>query len=175
MRMNSLSAGALLAAALAVGLGQDVIAKPGTHSAADIAAIHDYTLTPGFLNKWKAMAADPEAPACSLMTLNLHGDSLNEVIDEYDARPGNHAYLRRHGLSSREMILGTSILAAAALQEIQRSHPGYVKGDASRLVSPQNMAFYQAHEEEIHALMQKAGQARLRQNGGELADCMKSK
>lgn len=93
MRMNSLSAGALLAAALAVGLGQDVIAKPSTHSAADIAAIHDYTLTPDFLNKWKAMAADPEAPACSLM-------QQHQIRWTFTGKCGRRGSLRKvsHGL-----------------------------------------------------------------------------
>ena len=98
MRINSLFASSLLAAALSMGIGSPAIAKPG-NSAADVAAIHDYTLTTGFLEKWEAIATDPAAPSCSLMTLNLHGDSLNEMIANYDARPGNHAYLSSHGLS----------------------------------------------------------------------------
>lgn len=141
--MNSLSGGALLTAALAVGFGQDVIAKPATHSAADSAAIDDYTLTPGFLNKWKAMVADSEAPACSLMVLNLHGDSLNEVIDEYDARLGIHAYLSNHGLGFREMILGDFDTRCGGASGNSAEPPRVQQGDASRLVSPQNMAFYQ--------------------------------
>ena len=36
------------------------------------------------------------------------------------------------------------------------------------MVSAKNLAFYEAHKDEIHALMQKAGSDRLRRNGGKL-------
>lgn len=173
MRLTSLLAGTALTVTLALTFSTRALALPAEHSAADIATVHDYTLTSSFLDKWEAISKDPNAPACTLMTLNLHGDSLSEAISEYDARPGNHNYLASHGLTSRDMILGTSALAAAAMQEMQAKHPEFVKGNAARLVSPQNMAFYQGHKDEIHSLMQKVGKARLSQNGGKLPDCAK--
>lgn len=173
MQLTSLLAGTALTAMLALNWSSGAIALPAQHPAADIAAMHDYILTTGFLDKWKAIAQDSGAPKCSLMTLNLHGDSLDQNIADYDARPGNHAYLASHGLTAREMILGTWTLAAAGMREVQRARPGIVKGNANRLVSVENMAFYQSHKDEIHEFMRKLGMQQLQRDGVKLPDCAK--
>lgn len=173
MRLIPLLAANALAATLSLTCSPTVSARSAQPSSADAQAFHDYTLTEGFLKKWEATMVDPNKPTCSLMTLNLQGDSLDEMISKYDARPGNHAYLASQGLTSREMILGTMTMAAAAMQEMSGIAPEMVEGNGGVQVSEQNMAFHQSHKAEVHKFMQKVGKERLRQGGGKLPDCAK--
>lgn len=174
--IHGLSCAALtltLALAVSPGAAAAPAAAAQQPSATDIAGFRNYTLTTGFLDKWKAIAADQKAPKCELALLNMRSSSLDQAIAEYDARPGVHTYLVRHGLTAREMFLGSTMLTAAAMQEIQRKAPNLVHGKVTLMVSPANTAFYQAHQPEIHQFMQKLGRQQLHRDGGKLPDCVK--
>lgn len=171
MRFIPSLAATMLVAVSSLAFNPVASARALQHSSADAKAWHDFTLTDGFLKKWEAVMSDPKAPTCSLMTINLKGGSLSERISHYDARPGNHAYLARHGLTAREMVLGTFTMAAAAMQEMSSGHPGLIEGNSGMQVSARNMAFHRSHKAEIQRFMQKIGQQRLRRDGGTLPNC----
>jgi len=166
MRLITLFTSTMLTTALAFGSTATAQSAPQGDS-----AVPEYTLTTDFVDKWEAVANDPSAPICNLMTMNLKSTTAQAAIAEYDARPGNHAYLASHGLSARDMVLGTATLAAAAMQEMQGQHPEMGAGKPVRQVSAQNMAFYQSHKDGIHEVMQQAGKARMQRNGGKLPNC----
>lgn len=171
MLPNRYLAAALLAATLAFASLSPARADSNQPSAADLAAFRSYTLTSGFLDKWKAIAADPKAPQCNLTTLTLHEKSLDGMVREYDARPGVHAYLASRGLTAREVILATSTMTAAAIQDVREKHPELAQGMTTRQpVSAANMAFYREHRDELHQFMQRIAQQRLHENGGKV-DC----
>lgn len=167
MRLIPMLAATVFATALFVTCSPTVFARPAQPSRADLKTLHNYTLTEGFLNKWEAIMADPIKPTCSLMTINLQGNSLDQKISKYDARPGNHAYLASHGMTSREMVLGTTMMALADMQEMSNNAPDMVEGNAGMQVSAQNMAFHRSHKDEVLKTMQKASTAR----GGKIPDC----
>jgi hypothetical protein len=140
-------------------------------SAADLAAFRNYTLTTGFLDKWKAIAQDPKAPQCNLTTLTLHANTLDGMTREYDARPGIHGYLASHGLTAREVILALSTLTAAGIQDLRETHPELAQGSTNQPVSAANMAFYREHRDELHQFMQRLAQQRLHAAGGKGPAC----
>lgn len=159
MRLIPLLVATALATTLSFTCLRTASAQSAQPSAADAQTLHDYTLTDAFLAKWEAIMADPNKPTCSLMTLDLRGNSLDERIAEYDARPGNHAYLSRQGLTARDMVLGSTVMALSGMQEMSTSAPGMTEGQAGLQVSAQNMAFHRSHKEEVMKTMQKASAA----------------
>ncbi len=165
MLLNRSLAVAILATALTLGSTTPARAADQL-SAADLAAFRNYTLTTGFLDKWKAINEDPKAPQCNLTTLTLHAKTLDGMVREYDARPGMHAYLASHGLTAREVVLALSNLTAAGIQDLREKHPGIAQGTTSLPVSAANMAFYRQHGDELHQFMQHLAQQRLHANGG---------
>lgn len=169
MRLILLLAATALAATLSLTCSTTVSARQAQPSSADLQTLHDYTLTEGFLKKWEAVMVDPNKPTCNLMTLNLQGNSLDEKISEYDARSGNHAYLAKQGLTSREMLLGTLTMAGAGMQEMLKNAPDMAEGNGGMQVSAKNMAFHQSHKGEIMKVMQTASAAR----GGKMPNCAK--
>jgi prolyl oligopeptidase PreP (S9A serine peptidase family) len=169
MRLIPLLAATALAATLSLTCSPAVSARQTQPSSADLQTLHDYTLTEGFLKKWEAMMVDPNKPTCNLMILNLQGNSLDQQISKYDARPGNHAYLAKQGLTSREMVLGTLTMAVAGMQEMLKNAPDMAKRNGGMQVSAKNMAFHQSHKGEIMKVMQSASQAR----GGKIPNCAK--
>jgi hypothetical protein len=170
MLRKQLLVAALLATAFFVGATAH--ADSAQPSATDVAAFRNYTLTTSFLEKWKAVAEDPKAPQCNLTTLTLHGKSLDAMVREYDQRPGVHASLESHGLTAREVILATSTLTAAGIQDVREKHPGIAaQGISAQSVSAANMAFYRAHHDELHQLMQRIAQQRLHAEGGKGTVC----
>lgn len=160
MRLIPFLATTALAATLLLSCGPAASAQSAPPSDPDVQTLQNYTLTEGFLTKWKAVMMDPSAPTCNLMTLSLRGNSLDEKIATYDARPGNHDYLASKGLTSREMVLGTTTMALAGMQEMSLRAPDGVEGDASIQVSAKNMAFHRSHKTEVTNTMQSASKAR---------------
>lgn len=169
MRLIPLLAATALAATLSLTCSPTLSARQAQPSSADLKTLHDYTLTEGFLKRWEAIMVDPNKPKCSLRALKLHGNSLDEEISEYDARPGNHAYLEKHGMTSREMVLGTMTMAGAGMQEMQNQAPEMVEGNGGMQIRAKNMAFHQRHKGEIMKVMQSASRAR----GGKMPNCAK--
>lgn len=145
-------------------------------SAADLAALHSFTLNDTFLGKWLAIAADPKAPVKSIDLMTLNQDDQQKSLDgmaaTLDARPGVSAYLASRGLGSREYVLGGSTLMLATIEDTRQKHPELSgdSGNAAPLTSPANLAFYRQHKDQIHQTMQAAGrrqlQADLARNGG---------
>jgi len=172
MLRKRLLVAALSATAFFVGANMSARADAEQPSAADLAAFRNYSLTTSFLQKWEAVAQDPKAPQCNLTTLTLHAKALDALVREYDQRPGVHASLESHGLTAREVILATSTLTAAAIQDMREKHPGIAaQGISAQPVSAANMAFYRAHHDELHQIMQRVAQQRLRAEGGKGSVC----
>jgi len=178
MRLTHTFSGAVLAFSLAFA------ASPVTHAAparaADLAAFRSFTLSEGFLDKWKAIQQDSVKDPCNLGVASLlAGDdeqSLEQMAASYDAQPGVHAMLERHGLSAREYLVGSFTMLAAGVQDMAKQHPemvekGYIQASPAGAVSEANMAFYHQHQADVMQLMQKLGQQTLSANGGHMPDC----
>lgn len=142
-------------------------ATGGQPPAADLAALRGVTLDATFLRKWLTIGVDPKAPrqAIDLLTLK-QGDgpkSLDAMVATLSARPGAAAYLAQQGLTAREYVLGGTALMAAALDDMTALHPELAPEGApgAPATTPANLAFFRAHKNEIHQVMQAEGRRRL--------------
>ncbi|MBP1474268.1 hypothetical protein J7I44_08150 [Frateuria sp. MAH-13] len=176
MRLTHVPSTLLLA--LATAFAPPVTRAGDTPSAADIAAINSFQLDQDFLDRYMAVQEDAAKNPCHLSMLALLGDeqprSLDQVASRYDAQPGVHAMFARHGLTGRQALIGMSVLTAAAMQDLEQSHPEmtqYVDTHGSR-VSAGNLVFYRAHNARIHQHQQALGKRLLAANGGKLPDCL---
>ena len=180
MSLNKLLPAALLCLILGAGVTAPAAAAPTGPSAADIAAMQNYTLTEGFLEKWKAIQKDGLKDPCNLSLISLMKDesapqSLDKTAAKYDAQPGVHAMLASHDITARDYLLGSTTLLAAGFQQMAIEHPemvtkGYIKPQPWK-VSAASMSVYRAHKDEIHQFMQTLGRQALKDNGGNLPSC----
>jgi hypothetical protein len=166
---------------LAIGLG---LALAGSLSATaaradatgDAAAVQNFRLSDGFLEKYQAVEADVAKDPCRLGAFGLlksEGKSLDQTAAEYDAQPGVHAMLARHGLTARETLLGMAALMSAAMEDLRKAHPEMVQKDADApAVSPANMAFYQSHKDGIRQREMQLAQQMMQANHGKLPACL---
>ena len=141
-------------------------------SAADVAAIRGFTLNDTFLQHYLDANDDIARDPCRLGMIDLlkHGDtfgSIDQAAAHYDAQPGVHAMLARHGLTAREMVLGMVTLSSAAVQDVRKQHP-QAMAEGGLPVSASNMAFYEAHKAQLHQHMQSVAREQLKANGGKL-------
>ena len=148
--------------------------------AADAAALQDFQLTDDFLAHYESFEEDVAQDPCNLSPLlsmqkaQSSQMGLDEMAAAYDAQPGVHAVLARNDLTAKTAMLGMMTLLGAAMQDIAAQHPDMVKnGEMSSTlkVSDANMAFYQAHQAEIHEHQMKLGQEQLKRNHGKLPAC----
>jgi len=147
-------------------------------SAADVAALKSFRLDQGFLDRFMALQDDAVKDPCHLSMGNLlkgnQARSLDQAARQYDAQPGVHAMLARHGLTARQALIGMSALLGAVMQDMKETHPEMAQHMHSRggAVSPQNMAFYRAHKAQIQQHQQTLGHRQLAAHGGKLPSCM---
>jgi hypothetical protein len=98
------------------------------------------------------------------------------MVAAYDAQPGVHAMLARHGLTAREEILGALTLLAASMEIMQKEHPDWVQSTGAKApISPANLAFYKAHQAAIDHERQhrmELGRQQLKANHGKLPACL---
>ena len=145
-------------------------------SAAAVAAIRGFTLNDTFLQHYLDANDDIARDPCRLGMIDLlkHGDtfgSIDQAAAHYDAQPGVHAMLARHGLTAREMVLGMVTLSSAAVQDVRKQHP-QAMAEGGLPVSASNMAFYEAHKAQLHQHMQSVAREQLKANGGKLPACL---
>ena len=152
-------------------------------SSADSATLQGFTLDDAFLGKWKAVQTDAAKDPCHLdamrvlkggMGHNGQPQSLSQMASAYDAQPGVHAMLASHGLTATEYMAGVITLFSAGVQQLAAQHPDMVKKgyiSSASNVSPANMAYYNAHKDEIHQFSQQLAQQRLQQSGGKMPTC----
>ncbi|HEX7389231.1 MAG TPA: hypothetical protein VF286_03910, partial [Acidiphilium sp.] len=133
-------------------------------SAADIAAVRAFRLTPGFLGKWLALAKDPKMPPPGIVLGKLKdGESVAAASAQLDAWPAVHRELGRQGLSSHDYLVGTVALFAAGFKLAEIEHPDLMKKNGMQssgpdVATPANVAFMRAHKAEIETAM-RAGAA----------------
>jgi len=168
----------LKARALGLLIAGPLLAASAAHAdqAHDMAAIQNFRLTDDFLAKYEAVVDDTVKDPCGLAPLSvLNGGnkSLDQMVAAFDAQPGVHAMLARHGLSAREEILGMLTLMFAGLEIAQQEHPG-VAGSNGTIppISPANLAFYKAHEAALHQHITAIAQQQLAANHGKLPACV---
>lgn len=135
-----------------------------------------FTLTDGFLAKYQAAELDIAKDPCRLgfvkfMGMGMAGAnggdmSLQQAATRYDAQPGVHDMLQRHGLTAGEMLTGAATLLRAGLQDTHAASGGTP-------VSAANMAFYRSHKDAIHQFAMQVGQQQLRANGGKMPECLR--
>ena len=145
-------------------LAVPLTAWPQAGSDADSLEVINYRLSPAALAKYAAATralaplttANP--PGCS----DGESDSLSDMAARLDAIPGVPAALAKTGLGSREYIVfGLAAFQAGmgawALTEGQ--------GQLPPGVSPENVAFYQAHETEFQQLTELMPESDCEDNG----------
>jgi hypothetical protein len=155
----------------------------GSKSAsADMAEMQNFRLTDDFLQRYQAYEDEAAEKPCELSPIVLLGNdddqdrSLGETAAAFDARPGVHAALQRHGLTARELILGMGTLMGAAIHEIAAKHPDMVEKGEIKMngsISPANMAFYEAHKDALQRHNRQRAQEQLKKNGGKLPACLR--
>ncbi|MBN8923871.1 MAG: hypothetical protein BGP10_08365 [Rhodanobacter sp. 68-29] len=177
-KANSFTHGLAALALCAVAALPAACAASSSGSASDP---QGFTLTDGFLAKYQAVETDSIKDPCQLSpvkVLGLTGEgagkaTIDQMAARYDAQPGVHAMLASHGVTAKEMILGTVTLMSAAIQELKQQHPGMVQGNGAALqISAANMAFYQSHKQAIRQFNMQIAQQQLRANGGKLPPCL---
>ncbi|WKE66255.1 hypothetical protein PVT67_03120 [Gallaecimonas kandeliae] len=155
-----------------------VNAGAGAAGPADMAAVSHFKLTGDFLKKWESYQELAAEKPCQLSPMVLLKDqdeaqSLDQAIGAFDAKPGVHAALSKVGLTAREAILGMSALMGAAMKDMAAQHPGMMEtDDDGPAVSPQNLAFYRQHKDELHSHQMKLAREQLKRNGGKLPACL---
>lgn len=148
----------------------------GPMSPADTAALHDFRLSEDFLQRYMAAGDEIAKDPCKLGMIDLlkqddRPGSIDQLADHYDAQPGVHAMLARHGLTAREMVLGMMTLTGAAVEDLRKLHPEAVQGSGS-VISASNLAFYDAHKAQIRQHNQAIAHRQLQANGGKLPPCL---
>lgn len=178
-RMITCALGALLLVLCATA-GAQPDDQPTAQQAADMAAVHDFKLTTGFVDKYEAYSEEAARKPCQLSPMLALAKSgkqsmtLDETAAAFDAQPGVHAALARHDLDARELLLGTITLSSAAMQDMQAKHPQLADDDSSGPgVSDANMAFYHKHAKQIRQHQRRIGRAQLKHNGGKLPACLR--
>jgi hypothetical protein len=173
------------AAALALLVGAAPSARAAAPSAG-MAAVANFRLTDSFLKRDIAYVLDTSDDPCryslmsALVSMQSNQASLDQIVSRYDARPGVHAMLAKHGLTAREAVVGSFALMAANMQALSES-PGGKKLGVTTSGTPTptmraNVAFYKAHSSELrqfHAKIGRAARANLQKNGGKLPACMR--
>jgi hypothetical protein len=148
--------------------------------AKDVAALQSFRLTDDFLAKYQAVDDDSmkDPDPCHLVPLGLlksgtgSGKSLDQMTAEYDAQPGVHAMLTRHGLTAREEVLGFMNLFLAAIEVAQEEHPDTVPTSGNIPISAANLAFFKSHKAAIQQHSTQLAQQALKANHGKLPACL---
>jgi hypothetical protein len=143
----------------------------------DVSTLQSFQLTDDYLTKYLAAQDDQVKDPCHLSpTFQMLSSTkpLDQLVAEYDAQPGVHAMLARHGLTAREEILGFVVLELAAFEMIHKEHPDMAQTTANvpMPISPANLAFYNSHKAAIHQHAIQLGQQALKANHGELPACL---
>ena len=146
--------------------------------AKDVATLQSFRLTDAWLGKHLAVMDDEVKDPCHLTPAFLLGGggndkSLDQMVAEYDAQPGVHAMLARHGLTAREEVLGFMNLFLAAIEVAQEEHPDTVQTSGNTpKISPANLAFYKSHKAAIQKHSTQLAQQALKANHGKLPACL---
>ncbi|MXO66361.1 hypothetical protein [Altericroceibacterium endophyticum] len=164
-----------ISAANAAGGGTE----PGAEG--QLAAIRDFRLTEDFLTRYQAFSDEAAERPCALSPAMPSGSgadearSIEEAAERFAARPGVQEALDRHGLTAREMLTGMMILVSAAAKDTMSQIPGAeIHSDTDRIVSPENMEFYQKHKDAYQRHVEEVAAQQMAQNGGQIPECMKS-
>lgn len=137
--------------------------------AQDVAAIHDFQLNEDFLSRVQATVADIDKDPCRLgfmkLLVSVNGDmSISEVAAQYDAQPGVHEMLGKHGLTASNLLLGTAALMSVAAQEDAQTLDYFQAGAA-------NIAFFKAHKEAIQQFSMQLARQRVLMDDGDASSC----
>lgn len=139
-----------IAAALMLTMGAPALAAD--LPPADAKALRDYSLS---MDKIKAMQGamddmkqlEKSDPALAKMNDNDNAKTLPEAEARFNANPKVVAILRKHGLSTADVVLmPLAIMSAGVAVE----YPGAAAKLASQ-TSPAQIAFFKQHEKEIKA------------------------
>ncbi|HUB88086.1 MAG TPA: hypothetical protein VMA74_00005 [Dyella sp.] len=136
------------ASALAGGSTTSHSMIPHALTAADRTAIQHYTLSEDAFQKLLATAKDAKANQVPIDIVDPHAHSLDETAAHLEHSADFRALIARHGLTTRNFLLGEYALLSA---EFAVKYAGQPNFDAS-LANPANVALYRRHEAELDAL-----------------------
>ena len=134
------------------------MAQASSLSKNDKAQIRNFTLSETFIHRVEAMvqdARDGTAPPPELDMSQV--DSLDELAQKLDSKPGMHELLAKHHLTAKEYVTGTLALASAMMVAQASEDPGQAKYLQDKNINAHNVAFYKAHRQEIDRFMGSAG------------------
>lgn len=183
---------AMTALALAVAATTASAAPPPpnrTIAMANAQQLANFRLTDGFLRKDLAYSLDQARHPCQhsakpgfVMLEELGSLPMNQIIARFDAAPGVHADLAKHGLTAHDAVLGGLMMFVVGMDHMSQSPQGKRMGMTSSDHLPDtaamraNHAFYNAHWPEIQAhtqQMQTIAAQQVKANGGKMPACLK--
>jgi hypothetical protein len=137
----------------------------------EITTVKNFKLTDTFLQKWKAYHDEVAMRPCELSPVIVFSKQENESltlgqsIAVFNAEPAVHAALTKVGLNAREAVLGMVLMMSASAEDSGLDQ-------STGIVSPENLAFFRRHKDEWQQHQKKVEQEMMKQNGGQLPDCM---
>lgn len=115
---------------------------------ADRGQVQAYKLDEASFQKLLAVAHEARASKQPIDIVVPQAHSLADTVQALHARPAVTALLARHGLSTRDFVLGEYALLGA---EFAVKYPDQPGSDAS-LANPDNIALYRRHQADLDAL-----------------------
>ncbi len=140
-------------------LTSSLLPKARALTPADQVEIQQFKLTDDFLRKYAAAMAEkrahPDDTDDTKEAVNMMS-SLDAMTAAVNKKPDAVAFLRRNGMSAREMVVGGIVILRAQMADSMLADPKMAKYvEASKMPSVANMAFYHAHKAEIAKIMER--------------------
>jgi hypothetical protein len=130
-------------------------AVAGDMSAADLKAMHDYTLSmdkikavQGAIDDMKQLAKTDPAFAKLANSDNDDAKNFSEMEARFNANPKLVAILKRHGLRASDMVLAPIVLMSAG---VAAAYPSAAAKLADQ-TSPAQIAFFKQHQKELKSV-----------------------
>ncbi|MEQ5842498.1 hypothetical protein [Paraburkholderia acidicola] len=140
-----------------------VLGSPAAHALTPTEQdeVQNFTLTEDFVQRFGAANQEVQAKGVGTHPGQIQKQTSGKTptLDTFtvaiEQNPGEMDILKRHGLTARQAVLGTFVLGSARLRDMQltRSPDLAKKLGPPKDVSAANMAFYEAHKDEIHQLL----------------------
>jgi len=117
----------------------------------------NYRLTDAGLNKYTAVARNLAAVQRQHPNLEMDGDieearSISDIAAALDRQPLVKGAINRGGMTSREFVLFTFSMAAAAMFAEMEQNPQMQAHGMPMQANPRNVAFYRANKARLEAL-----------------------
>jgi hypothetical protein len=130
-------------------------------TASDQKEVQSFKLSDDFLDRYEAVTEELQSLDDEVEddeALDSETATLDQLTGNIAASPDKSAILKRHGLSARQLVVGSLVLARAQMTDIMQADPSQAQYvDKAKTPSDANMAFYRAHKAEIDKVLGYSG------------------